>query len=149
MRIKIVYLCVFATAIIINSCSNIGWNDETEYPPFSELEVGLSLTEYHFGTEGGSVVVTTKGIHWDLHAAVAKFSDSEWFINPCYFEYIYNEEWYFFKIKLSEWFVATREAPRKLVIEVEPNTLSRERELRIIISQGNWSCGITITQSAE
>ena len=165
---KVVFLSLFMVFTVVTSCSNKDIDPTGDYPTeepqpnptdddeeergdyFEGDEVDftkLSLTEYNFGTEGGSVAITTEGIGWWIEGAAAR-TGCEQEGDFSSLEFIRGERGDIIKIK-SDWFIVTKETSQKLVIEVEPNTSSKTRYLGIGIQQGNLFLNINITQSAE
>ena len=169
---KVVFLSLLMAFIVVTSCSNKDIDStedyQTEEPQPNEEEcdyhtiggdntfgeILFSLTEYNFGAEGGSVVITTEETFWWIEGVgngikPVDFTTIEFIreIEPGVGGELFpNGE--IIKVK-SDWFVITKKTSQKLVIEVEPNTLDRARRFIIGIQQSNLFLSIIITQSAE
>ena len=129
---KIPYLYLFI-ALAITAC-------ETPAGGCSH-PIRASLTEYNFGAEGGSVIITVEDSFWWIGGVNSDpFSEK--------FEITRDSSWRILKIE-ADWFTISKESQHTLIVEVLPNVSETERWIHFGLEAGNCYLGIRITQSAE
>ncbi|MDX1718913.1 MAG: hypothetical protein R3353_02045 [Salegentibacter mishustinae] len=129
---KNAHLILFFVTVFLLSCSDSKdgiWEDNIE----------LSQKEVQFGASQDSVIVTTKKDGWWIvEVSLNGATDFEQMENS-------NGEFLMDENK----FTIERRSPKKLYIEMSPNSTNSERKLIISLQNGNYFDGITIKQAAK
>ena len=122
----------------------------------------LSVSEYTFGVEGGSITITVepKDALWNMSVGRVCCCGSAEF--PGHFYYGEWDEWDFSEFTecslyeglvvgiKTDWFEITRDPLYKIRIDVQPNTSGRERQVYLALRESVFfGGGVIMTQSAE